>query len=351
MYGIFYRLILHRLAPQCGIPYMGICVNETRAVCGKVAVKARRIVLINCFATRFCMCLTTSVLAVAICLLAPDAAYAWGPGVHMVSGNWVLQHLSLLPPLVAEPLARFPGFFLHGCLSADIFIGKGSVAKKGHSHNWESGLALLKKSRSGRSRAYAYGYLSHLAADTVAHNVFVPSLLATAPGNGRIAHVYLEMQADRMVSWDKALALSVFHERGSVNTSRMLRKTLRHNAVKFKLQSCVYRGSIAMGGSSLWRRSLYAMDRLMPNHVRSTYFTDMLDLAIRAVMDALRRGESSSVYGLDPVGTDALAHAVALRSGQGFFPVSSSSSMLAVPLPDALHSLPVVCLAKPKVSA
>ncbi len=307
--------------------------------------------MFNSSITRPVVCLTAGVLAMALCLLVPDIAYAWGPGAHMLTGNWVLQHLSLLPPLVAEPLARFPGFFLHGCLSADIFIGKGSVAKKGHSHNWDSGLALLVKSKSGRSRAYAYGYLSHLAADTVAHNVFVPSLFPTAPGNGRMAHVYLEMQADRMVPWDKTHALSVFQERGSANTSRMLRKTLQRNAIKFRLQSGVYQGSIAVGGSSLWRQSLRAVDSFMPSHVHSAYLADMLDLATRAVVDALRHGESSPVYGLDPVGTNALAEAVALRSGQGFLPVSGSPSLLAVPLPEALHSLPAVCLAKPMVAA
>ncbi len=268
----------------------------------------------------------------------------------MVAGNWILRHLALLPPLVAEPLARYPGFFFHGCLSADIFIGKGSVAKKGHSHNWESAMALVARAKSVRSRAYAYGYLSHLAADTVAHNVFVPSFLALAPGNGRMAHVYLEMQADRMVSWDKSAALAVFHEHGSGNTSRMLRKTLSRNAVKFRLQSGVYQGSIAVGGSSLWRRSLRAVDKLLAGHVPPAVLADMLDLSIRAVTDVLRKGEGSPVFTLDPVGTAALARAVALRSGQSFFPASLSSPV-AVPLPDALQSLPLVCSAKPKVAA
>lgn len=300
---------------------------------------------------RFTGCLVTAVLAAAVVLALPDAAYAWGPGAHMVAGNWILQHLDLLPPLVAGPLARFPGFFLHGCLSADIFIGKGSVAKKGHSHNWESGLALLARAKSARSKSYAYGYLSHLAADTVAHNVFVPSLMPFAPGNGRMAHVYLEMQADRMLSWDKERALAVFHERGSENTALMLRKTLRRNGIKFRLQSGVYQGSIAVGGSALWRRSLRVVDRLLPGHARPACLADLLETATSAVVDVLRNGEGSAVFRLDPVGTAALAQAVAFRAGQGFFPVSGAGRGLAVPLPDALQSLPVLFLAKPKVAA
>ena len=299
----------------------------------------------------FLFCLTAGLAALAVLFAAPETAHAWGPGVHMVTGNWVLQNLGLLPPPVAEALARFPGFFFHGCLSADIFIGKGCVAKKGHSHNWESALALLARARSVRSRAYAYGYLSHLAADTVAHNVFVPSFMGLAPGNGKMAHVYLEMQADRMVSWSSARALAVFQERGSRNTSRMLRKTLRHNAVKFRLQSGVYQGSIAVGGSSLWRRSLRAVDRLLPVHVPAPGLASLLDTAACAIIDVLRHGEASPVFALDPVGTRALAEAVAFRSGQGFFPVSSVASPDAVLLPAALQSLPAVRLANLKVAA
>lgn len=282
-------------------------------------------------------------------LAFPDQALAWGPGVHMVAGNWLLQNLAAFPEAVAGPLASYPGLFLQGCLSADIFIGKGSVAKKGHSHNWESGLALLAKAGSARSRAYAYGYLSHLAADTVAHNVFVPSLLPLAPGNGRMTHVYLEMQADRLVAWDKEDALSVFRGRGSKRALRLLRKTLSGNPVKFRLQSGVYQGSIAVGGSLLWRRSLRTVDKLLPGHVRSPWMDIMLRASTRAAADVLRRGEDSAVFTLDPIGADALAHAVANRARQGFLPPGGADFM-PPPLPDILLTLPAVCTADAKVA-
>lgn len=307
--------------------------------------------MLNTRSARFFAFLAAGVMAFAASLALPDTAYAWGPGAHMVMGDWLLSNLSLLPLAVTEPLARFPGFFLHGCLSADIFIGKGSVAKKGHSHNWESGYALLARAKSARSRAYAYGYLSHLAADTVAHNVFVPSLMAFAPGNGRMAHVYLEMQADRMVAWDSGQALASFRERGSGSTANMLRKTLRRNAIKFRLQSGVYQGSIAVGGSALWRRSLRMVDSLFPGHVHAARLTDMLDVSMRAVVDVLRGGESSRVLRLDPVGTAALAEAVALRSGKGFFPVAGNAPPVPARLPEPLDSLSVVRLTKLKVAA
>lgn len=299
---------------------------------------------------RFFNGLTAALAAAAIFFAFPDQAFAWGPGVHMVTGNWILQNLTALPEVVANSLAGYPGLFLQGCLSADIFIGKGCVAKKGHSHNWESGFALLSKAGSARSRAYAYGYLAHLGADTVAHNIFVPSLLPIAPGNGRMAHVYLEMQADRLVTWDSKDALGVFRERSSKKTLRLLQKTLRGNPVKFRLQSGVYQGSIAVGGTALWRESLRTVDRLFPDHVRSSSLNAMLRVATRAAVDVLRLGEASAVLGLDPIGEVALAAASAARAGKGFFP-SGGAALPEPVLPDVLLTLPAVCAADAKVAS
>lgn len=280
--------------------------------------------------------------ALSATLLVPEVAYAWGPGAHMVTGNWVLQNLAVLPSVVAEPLMQYPGLFLQGCLSADIFIGKGSKAKKGHSHNWESAEALLARAKSPGQKAYAYGYLSHLAADTVAHNVFVPHLLPIAPGSGKIAHVYLEMQADRLLDWDAEDALSVFRERRSAASLALLRKTLNKNVVKFGLQSRVFQGSVALGGSGPWRKGLTAVDTLFPDHVRRAYLDGLLTVATRAVVDVLKHGSASPVFTLDPIGAKALAEAGERRM-KGLLPAKKPSDLFSV-LPETLQSLPAVCV-------
>ncbi|CAK7043428.1 MAG: hypothetical protein DELT_02927 [Desulfovibrio sp.] len=290
-----------------------------------------------------CIRFLTALCAVFLAGLAvPETAYAWGPGAHMVTGNWVLQNLAVLPACVAEPLMRYPGLFLQGCLSADIFIGKGSKAKKDHSHNWESALAVLGRAKNPAQKAYAYGYLAHLAADTVAHNVFVPRLLPIAPGNGKMAHVYLEMQADRLLDWDKTDALSVFRERRSATSLALLRKALRKNPVKFGMQARVFRGSVALGGSNAWRRGLSMVDSLFPEHVRRPYLEGLLAVSTRAVVDVLKHGPESPVFSLDPIGAAAIEAAVAGRAKAGIFPVAGVSESLAA-LPETLQSLPAVC--------
>lgn len=292
-------------------------------------------------------------------LFFPADAFAWGPGVHMVTGNWVLQNLSALPMPVAAALMQFPGQFLHGCLSADIFIGKGSKAKENHSHNWSSGLVLLERARTLRRQAYAYGYLAHLAADTVAHNVFVPSAFHTAPGAGRLAHVYLEIQADRLLSWDTTDAVGVFHEAGSRGSALMLRDTLNQKALSFWLKKHMFEGSIALGGSKVWRTSMQLLDKLLPQHERENFVREMLTISTRAIFSLLADPSGSPVRSLDPIGADALAKvstAYSKRWGtriKGMFvrPAPGLSSAMAAAsrmrntiLPEALLECPEVCV-------
>lgn len=88
-----------------------------------------------------------TLVAIAVAMV-PGQALAWGPGVHLALGNSVLANLACLPPLLAALLRRHGSAFLYGCLSADIFIGKGTDFRPGHSHNWVTGFKLLHSARA-----------------------------------------------------------------------------------------------------------------------------------------------------------------------------------------------------------
>ena len=248
--------------------------------------------------------------SLVLVVLPADSAFAWGPGVHMVTGNWLLQNLAALPPVVAGPIMQFPGQFLYGSLCPDVFLGKGSVTHRGHSHTWQKGLTLLRLADTTPRVAFAYGYLAHLAADTVAHNVFVPQSAAMAPGAGRLAHVYMEMQADNVLPWDSSDALSVFDEPVSRASSALLRKAMRQPAWSFWAKANLFKGSIALGGATTWRASMGFLNKaILPdaeNDFCSAFVQKMLTVSTRAVASLLCDIKGSPVRCLDPVGTEAL---------------------------------------------
>lgn len=309
---------------------------------------------LNKAAVRFLPAVFGFAILFIMCSLAlPEQALAWGPGVHMVTGNWLLQNLYALPPDVASILMRYPGQYLHGCLSADIFIGKGSKARKGHSHNWESGLALMQQADSRRRLAYAYGYLSHLAADIVAHNVYVPGAMDASPGPAKFAHVYLEMQADRMLTWDVTDALSVFREAGSGLSSSLLRQSMHQKALAFWLKKHIFRGSIALGGTRVWRGSLNRMDGMFPLDGRAVILEELLTISTRSIVSILQDPYNSPVLNLDPIGADALALAGARRkNAHATEPLFSRllpgkhrcpAPVFQLEIPEVLAAFPPVC--------
>lgn len=257
-----------------------------------------------------------AVSTVLLLLLVPEAAFAWGPGVHMVTGNWILQNASILPPAVAVTILAHPEQFLHGILCADIFIGKGSRACEGHSHNWEVGFHLLDRAvgaRKDQKQAYAYGYLSHLAADTVAHNVFVPGLFHTAPGSEKMAHVFLEAQADCLLDWDSVRAQSVFNGLNSGRTRNLLRQSMSHTPLPFNVKTFIFKKSMALLGSRAWRVSLGLVDSRALRQEREAVFSRLLRVSTYAAVSLLNYGDSSPVVSLDPIGAEALIRAVEQR--------------------------------------
>jgi len=114
--------------------------------------------------------------------LATTEAHAWGPGIHIVKGSYILENLHLILPSIAQLLRACPRDFLYGCISADFFIGKGHRRRDDHCHNWSVGLKMLATANTPANEAFCYGYLAHLAADIVAHKPIISHGLNQATG-------------------------------------------------------------------------------------------------------------------------------------------------------------------------
>ncbi len=113
---------------------------------------------------------------ILICLLTtlfiPSIAEAWGPLTHAYLGNQVLElGATIIPAGIYSLLKRYRNDFLYGNLSADIILGRKFQAFEKNSHNWDIAWKLLEVAKTGRQAAFAYGYLTHLSADTVVHNL------------------------------------------------------------------------------------------------------------------------------------------------------------------------------------
>lgn len=273
---------------------------------------------------------------ILVCLfvaLMPDQALAWGPGAHLALGNAVLANLGCLPPLLAAILSRHREAFLYGSLSADIFIGKGTRIKPGHSHNWVTGFKLLKSAPSPRVTAYAYGYLTHLAADVVAHNYFVPNALAAIKSGSNLSHVYVEAQADRRFRAEQEIALDLLRMPNRVQDDTLLMAMDRHR-LPFLVKKQLLKGSLSVTGRKSWTGSLRLAERLLHSSRVNRQLDDMFSLSENLVFDFLGGPDRSPAVGFDPIGSGNLRRVREMRlNHRAVAPFVPDESLLAIPCP------------------
>jgi len=230
---------------------------------------------------------------------------AWGPGVHMAIGNAILKNIEFLPPAVARLLIMESTAFLYGCLSADIFIGKGSKPKPVHSHNWKTGLNLLDAADNPYLQAYSLGYLSHLAADITAHNYYVPNLMNKTFKGGRLSHVYIEMLADNQVNHSGHQASALFHP-ANRKADIALRRQMEARTVSFFIKKNLFHQTIKFLGYQPVRQSLEFSKRIVPAYQKD-FLNEQLAYSYGLVADLLQNPNQALALDFDPIGSENIA--------------------------------------------
>ena len=115
------------------------------------------------------------VIAVLVLVgLGPSRAFAWGPATHVKLASDLLANAGMLPSALALLLTTRRKDYLFGNIAADVVVAKRLSKIKQICHHWATGFAILEDAKTDQGKAFALGYLSHLAADTVAHGKFLP---------------------------------------------------------------------------------------------------------------------------------------------------------------------------------
>ncbi|WP_020589042.1 zinc dependent phospholipase C family protein [Desulfobacter curvatus] len=230
---------------------------------------------------------------------------AWGPGIHMAIGNAILNNIELLPLAVARLLIMESTAFLYGCLSADIFIGKGSRPKPLHSHNWKTGLNLLDAADNPYLQAYSLGYLSHLAADIAAHNYYVPNLMNKTFKGGRLSHVYIEMLADSQVNHSAHQASTLFYH-ANREADISLRRQMEAKTFSFLIKKKLFHQTIKFLGYQAVSQSLEFSKKIVPAYHKD-YLTSQIEYSCGLVVDLLQNPNQALALYFDPIGSESIA--------------------------------------------
>jgi hypothetical protein len=146
-------------------------------------------------------------IALPLALFATDAA-AWGLETHVFFAQWLLAALPLADAELRAAALRLPHLVLAGACLPDLALaGKvlGTPAFR-RAHSWATVRRMAAAPPDDAHCALALGYASHLVADVVAHNVFVPEHERRIGRLPHVTHAIAEFAMDHRVR--RALTMS-----------------------------------------------------------------------------------------------------------------------------------------------
>jgi len=263
--------------------------------------------------------LVGTAVALAGIALLPAVAHAWTPGTHVYLGESVLANLHQLPGAVADLLRAFPYDFLYGNIAADTSLAKKYAPVGRHCHSWHVGQEIFDLAPTDPLRAFGLGYLSHLAADAVAHNFFVPRQLVLTSSTAALGHSYWESRfethlGDAYAKEAKELILQD-HTPSDTHLDTIISPTL----FSVRTSRRLFRGMVHLTESESWR---WAFQMILENTRWDLPDADVerhMAVAFEYVMELLgvgggeREGEGAAARRLDPAGDKALRLAKQMR--------------------------------------
>ena len=259
------------------------------------------------------------VLLLLLLLVFPVNAFAWGAGVHLGLGLRLLAAPEALPAVLQALLATHPMDFLYGCIAADITLGKKHTHHLEHCHNWRIGRKLLAQSKreNPAAQACAYGYLAHLAADTIAHNYFVPYKLAMTYNTTLLNHAYWEIRADigvRDETWETARLLAKQDNR---KNDRMLNKVLSDTIFSFRTNKKIFNSMMLVTRLQNWHKLINSISERSKWKFEEEEHNEYMAMGLEAV-NGILGDESSPYWNADPTGDRALTAASLIRKNMNY---------------------------------
>jgi hypothetical protein len=252
-------------------------------------------------------------IALVVVLGITSDAWAWGPATHVKLASDVLSHLELLPAAIATLIYRYRRAFTYGNVATDTVFAKKMTRIKQICHHWTTGFGLLESAKTDEGRAFAYGYLSHLAADTVAHNKFLPRQIAVSRSTVTFGHLYWEIRADAVVERHQWQRLRNVLRDHYPEPEGMLREFLVDTLLSFRANRLLFKRMNLLASERAWRRSVDFWAQISRFQLDAVTLHGFQQESLSRILDVLTHGQASVVLHEDPNGNSALDYAKAQR--------------------------------------
>lgn len=219
-------------------------------------------------------------------ILVPSFAFAWGPMTHMYLANEIYSYAPLIPAGILAVIKKYKQDFLYGNLMADMILGKKYLPEDKSSHSWDVAFNLLEHAEKGPEKAFVYGYLSHLAADTVAHGTLTGDMLD-------MEHTWIEIKADSVIDRLYWLQSVTFSKAVQKRNDRFLEGSLDSFIFSFKTNKRIYKSMVFF--------SFLLLNRKKRRGINEGYLCRLHDESIGRMLDLIKHGKESDVVEISPL--------------------------------------------------
>jgi hypothetical protein len=251
-------------------------------------------------------------------LFFPADALAWGPVAHIDFSVQILAGVAALTPALQRLIRRRRDEFIYGSLAADAVIGKNLAGRQTHCHSWQVALSLLADARRAGEpfEAFLLGYLSHLGADVVAHNHFVPDRMVAHYRALGLGHLYWEARFDNRllsISPEVGRTWKRLSEARFPAFDRFLAERLKPTLFSHGVSNHIYHRSLGLQRNRPWQGTLLRID------ARSKYPIDAAEVERWRIVSvawaamALNDPGCEALTREDPTGQTALAQSGEMR--------------------------------------
>ncbi|MFB6344760.1 MAG: zinc dependent phospholipase C family protein [bacterium] len=230
----------------------------------------------------------------------PDPSAAWGPGVHLYLGTRLLE-AGVLTGAISTLLETKRTSFLYGNVIADIVVGKNMIDIEDHSHHWNVGRSLRKSASGDDEEAFALGYWTHLAADTVAHNLFVPNQQRKGFSSKRLGHAYWELQAENWLPDRYHEQVGDLLEEDFGKHQTLLQNAIPQTVLPFRFNWLIMEGVFHLSERRTPHNMAALIDRYADASLESQDMEDYMDLCEVRMEESLE-GLENRITRLSPIG-------------------------------------------------
>ena len=223
-------------------------------------------------------------------------AEAWGPLTHVYLGNQLLEiGAPLIPVGVYGILKKYKNDFLYGNLSADIIMGRRFQGADKSSHDWNIAWKMLGAARSDRRSAFVYGYLMHLCADSVVHNLDIYNKLP-------FSHSLVELKSDSIVDKKYRGIMRQLDKVMQRDNDLFMEESLESQFFSFKTNRRIFKGVLMLSKLPNYSPVSNFIDNRFPYEITAGDIYGFQQESLARMCELLNNGKDSEVLKEHPLG-------------------------------------------------